>query len=138
MRHLNGYNRLGRESSHRMAMLRNMATSLVISERLSTTLAKARALRSFVERLVSLGTRGDLHARRQVAAACYSDEAVAKLFTELAKRFRDRPGGYTRILKTGNRKGDGGRTATIEFVDYVESGDAEVAEEAPSSKKKDK
>ncbi len=119
MRHRHGYNTLGKESSHRRAMLRNMATSLVLHERINTTLPKAKELRSVVERLVTLGKRGDLHARRQAASYFLDKEATAKCFSSLGARFKDRPGGYTRILRRGVRFGDGAKLATIEFVDFA-------------------
>ena len=131
MRHLHGYRRLGRGSAHRKAMLRNMATSMVKHERITTTLPKAKELRSIVERMVTLGKRGDIHARRLAAKVLYDDDVVAKLFEELAKRFQDRPGGYTRILRMGPRFGDGAKLAAIEFVDYDrEKAEASVEAEA--------
>lgn len=118
MRHKHGYNKLGRESSHRRAMLRNMATSLVEHERIDTTLAKAKEIRSVVEKLVTLGKKGSLHHRRQAASYLFDKKTVKKLFDDLAPRMKDRPGGYLRIIKRGVRFGDGAKLATIEFVDY--------------------
>ena len=118
MRHKHGYNKLGRESSHRRAMLRNMATSLVEHERIDTTLAKAKEIRSVVEKLVTLGKKGGLHHRRQAAGYLFDKKTVKKLFDDLAPRMKDRPGGYLRIIKRGVRFGDGAKLATIEFVDY--------------------
>lgn len=118
MRHRHGYNKLGRESSHRRAMLRNMATSLVLHESITTTLPKAKELRRVVEKLVTLGKRGDLHARRQAAGYFMDKDATAKVFNALGDRFKERPGGYTRILRRGVRFGDGAKMATIQFVDY--------------------
>lgn len=118
MRHKYGYNKLGRESSHRRAMLRNLATSLVTHERITTTLPKAKALRSVVEKMVTLGKKGGLHHRRIAAGYLFEKEAVSKVFSDLAERFKDRPGGYLRILRRGVRFGDGAKMATIEFVDY--------------------
>lgn len=129
MRHLNGYRKLGRDSSHRRALLRNMATSLVLHERIQTTLPKAKELRSIIDKMITLGKRGDLHARRQAASYLFDDAAVAKVFADLAKRFKDRPGGYTRILKTGVRFGDGADLATMQLVDFGEAG--EKAAKAP-------
>ncbi len=117
MRHLHGYRKLGRVSSHRQAMFRNMATSLVMQERINTTLPKAKELRGIVERLITLGKRGDLHARRLAASYFFDDEAVKKVFSSLAARFKDRPGGYTRILRCGTRFGDGAKLAIIELLD---------------------
>ena len=118
MRHLNGYRKLGRKSAHRKAMLRNMATSLVLHERIDTTLQKAKEVRSIVEKMITLGKRGDLHARRQADSFFFDDEAVTKVFSGLAGRFKERNGGYTRILKKGFRVGDSADLATLEFVDF--------------------
>jgi large subunit ribosomal protein L17 len=106
-------------SAHRRAVLRNMATSLVKHERLNTTVPRAKELRRIVEKLITLGKRGDLHARRQVADFVFDDDATRKIFADLSERMKDRPGGYTRILKVGPRKGDGADMALIEFVDHV-------------------
>jgi len=120
MRHHKGYRKLGRVSSHRKAMLRNMATSLVLHERIETTVPKAKELRGIVDRMITLGKRGDLHARRMAASYLFDDAAVAKVFTDLAERFKTRPGGYTRILKKGYRFGDGADMAFVELVDFQE------------------
>lgn len=139
MRHLNGYRKLGRESSHRRAMLRNMATSLVLHERIETTVPKAKELRGIVDRMITLGKRGDLHARRQAAGYLFNDEAVSKVFGDLAERFKNRPGGYTRILKKGFRFGDGADMALLELVDYTLPGSEPVekaAKKAPLKAKK--
>lgn len=140
MRHGHGYRKLGRVSSHRRAMLRNMATSLVLHERIETTVPKAKELRSIVDKMITLGKRGDLHARRQAASYLFSDEAVKKVFAELAPRFKDRPGGYTRILKKGYRFGDGADMAFLELVDFEHDGAKDAAPEAaaPTKKKKAK
>lgn len=135
MRHLNGYRKLGRESSHRRAMLRNMATSLVLHERIETTVPKAKELRGIVDRMITLGKRGDLHARRQAAGYLFNDDAVSKVFGDLAERFKNRPGGYTRILKKGFRFGDGADMAFLELVDYAVAG-AETAEKPKAKAKK--
>ena len=118
MRHQHGYRKLGRESAHRRAMFRNMATSLLMHERIETTLPKAKELRGIVEKMITLGKRGDLHARRSAASYLFNDEAVAKVFSDLAKRFESRPGGYTRILRKGFRFGDGADMAFLELVDF--------------------
>lgn len=118
MRHRKGYNHLGRNSSHRKAMLRNMATSLIKHESITTTLPKAKSLRSVVEKLVTLGKKGEIHHRRLAAKTLQEDSAVAKLFNEIAPKHKERPGGYLRILKRGIRFGDGANMATIQFVDY--------------------
>jgi large subunit ribosomal protein L17 len=99
-------------------MLRNMATSLVLHERIDTTLQKAKEVRSLVEQMITLGKRGDLHARRQADSFLFDDAAVAKVFDSLASRFKERNGGYTRILKRGFRVGDSADLATLEFVDF--------------------
>lgn len=138
MRHLNAHRKLGRTSSHRKSLLRNMATSLVLNERIVTTLQKAKELRPFVERAVTLGKRGDLHSRRLAASYFHAGNqgwndnpkrlkhgsdrtagvaALAKLFDVLAARYSTRKGGYTRILKLGSRRGDGAELAIIEFVE---------------------
>jgi large subunit ribosomal protein L17 len=95
-----------------------MATSLLMHERIETTLPKAKELRGIVEKMITLGKRGDLHARRSAASYLFNDEAVAKVFSDLAKRFESRPGGYTRILRKGFRFGDGADMAFLELVDF--------------------
>lgn len=119
MRHLNGYRKLGRRTDHRRAMLRNLTTSVVLHERVDTTVQKAKEIRSLVEKMITLGKRGDLHARRTAASYLFDDAAVAKLFGDLAGRFKTRNGGYTRILKRGVRVGDSAQLATLEFVDFA-------------------
>ncbi|MGH9481442.1 MAG: 50S ribosomal protein L17 [Terriglobales bacterium] len=116
MRHLNAGYKLGRNTSHRRALLRNLVTSLVLEERIQTTVPKAKAMRPLAERMVTLGKRGSLHARRQAAAFLLEPLAVGKLFDQIAARFGDRPGGYTRIVKTGFRAGDNAPLAYIEFL----------------------
>ncbi len=120
MRHLHGYRKLGRISSHRRAMLRNMTTSLLMHERIETTVEKAKELRRVAEKMITLGKRGDLHARRQAASYLFDDSVVQKVFSEIAGRFKDRKGGYTRIIKKGFRFGDGADLAFLELVDYQE------------------
>lgn len=116
MRHRNAGYKLGRNTSHRRALMRNLVTSLVLEERVQTTVPKAKAIRPWAERMVTLGKTGTLHARRQAAAYLQSPEAVAKLFDRLAPRFGDRPGGYTRIIRTGFRAGDNAELAFIEYL----------------------
>ena len=119
------YRKLGRTSDHRKALLRTLATDLIINERIETTEARAKELRSVVEKLITLGKRGGLHARRQAAAYVRKEvaneennqDALQKLFSDLAPRFADRQGGYTRILKVGPRRGDAAPMVIIEFVD---------------------
>jgi large subunit ribosomal protein L17 len=117
MRHRIKGRKLNRTSTHRKAMLKNMATSLIVHEQIVTTLPKAKEMKRFADKLISLGKRKTLHARRQAFAILRSEEAVAKLFDTLADRYADRPGGYTRVLKAGFRYGDAAAMAVIELVD---------------------
>lgn len=117
MRHGAAYRKLGRTVSHRQAMFANMAASLIKHEQITTTLPKAKELRPFVEKLVTLAKRGDLHARRQAISAVRDVPQVGKLFDTLAARYADRQGGYIRIMKAGFRHGDNAPMAVIEFVD---------------------
>ena len=117
MRHGAAYRKLGRTASHRTAMFANMAASLIKHEQITTTLPKAKELRPFVEKMVTLGKKGDLHARRQADAQLKQDQHVAKLFEVLGARYKDRQGGYVRILKAGFRYGDMAPMAIIELVD---------------------
>ena len=117
MRHQKTRNKLNRKTAHRKALLRNLATALFRHERIETTSAKARALRPYAERLITLGKRGDLHARRRAARYVQDHEVLQKLFDEIAERFRAREGGYTRILKIGLRAGDKAPLSLIELVD---------------------
>ena len=117
MRHARGYRRLNRTHEHRKALFANMAGSLIEHEQIKTTLPKAKELRPIVEKLITLAKRGDLHARRQAAAMLKEDKDVAKLFDVLAARYKDRAGGYTRVLKAGFRYGDMAPMAIIEFVE---------------------
>ena len=116
MRHRKKGRKLQRTASHRRAMLRNLATSLFRYERIETTTAKAKDLRPYAERLITLARRGDLHARRLVARKIQDREVLGKLFDEISSRYAERPGGYTRILKLGNRKGDAAEISLIELV----------------------
>jgi large subunit ribosomal protein L17 len=116
MRHRAKGRQLSRTSSHRRALLNNMATSLFQHERIVTTEAKAKELRPFAEKLITLARRGDLHARRLVERKVKDREVLAKLFAEIGPRFAGRPGGYTRILKLGHRPGDGADQARIELL----------------------
>ena len=116
MRHRNYGRKLSRKTEHRRALLRNLVTSLILEERVETTVAKAKAARAVAEQIITMGKRGDLHARRLAAAYCLTAPAVKKLFEDVAKRFASRPGGYTRIVRTGWRKGDGADTAVLELV----------------------
>lgn len=119
-----GYRKLGRTSSQRKALLRDLATDLIIHERIETTEARAKELRSVVEKMITLGKRGDLHARRQAASFIRNEvadveqgqDAVQKLFSDIAPRYEERQGGYTRIMKIGPRRGDGAPVVVIELV----------------------
>ncbi|WP_297617113.1 50S ribosomal protein L17 [uncultured Roseicyclus sp.] len=117
MRHASGYRRLNRTHEHRKAMFANMAGSLIEHEQIKTTLPKAKELRPIIEKLITLGKRGDLHARRQAASQLKQDAYVAKLFDILGPRYAERQGGYVRVLKAGFRYGDMAPMAIIEFVD---------------------
>lgn len=117
MRHGIAGRKLSVTSSHRLAMFRNMATSLLKHEQITTTLPKAKELRPYVERIITLGKRGGLHARRQALAQIRDEKVVDKLFTTLAERYRSRQGGYTRVLKAGVRYGDAADMAIIELVE---------------------
>ena len=116
MRHRKKGRSLSRSPSHRKALLRNMATSLFEHERITTTTARAKELRPYAERLITLAKRGDLHARRMAARRIADRSVLGKLFDDIAPRYAERPGGYTRILKLGNRKGDAAEMALIELV----------------------
>jgi len=117
MRHRKKGRKLSRTAAHRRATLRNMATSLFRHERIETTTAKAKELRPFAERLITLAKRGDLHARRLAAQKIPDREVLGKLFGEIGPRFAERPGGYTRIMKLGTRRGDAAEMALIELVE---------------------
>jgi large subunit ribosomal protein L17 len=143
MRHRAKGRQLSRTSSHKRAMLNNMASSLFEHGRVITTEAKAKELRPFAEKLITLARRGDLHARRLVERRIKDRDTLGKLFTEIGPRFAARPGGYTRILKLGHRRGDGAETALIELVGSefdpkkaaAEKAAAAEAGEAPKSQK---
>ncbi|MBZ4021140.1 50S ribosomal protein L17 [Rhodobacter sp. TJ_12] len=117
MRHARGYRRLNRTHEHRKALFANMCGSLIEHEQIKTTLPKAKELRPVIEKLITLAKRGDLHARRQAAAMLKQDKDVAKLFEVLGPRYKERNGGYTRVLKAGFRYGDMAPMAFIELVD---------------------
>ena len=117
MRHLKAYRKLNRTSSHRSLMLRNLVTSLFEHERVETTLMKAKEARRIAERMITLGKRGTLHARRQAASVLMKKSVVKKLFDEIAPKYENRNGGYTRILRVGYRKGDGAPLAFLELVE---------------------
>ncbi|HKD92549.1 MAG TPA: 50S ribosomal protein L17 [Terriglobales bacterium] len=116
MRHLKANKKLGRNTAHRRALLRNLATSLILEERIETTIPKAKAMRPHVERLITMAKRGDVAARRNAATFVMTREALDKLFNELGPRFGDRDGGYTRVILTGFQRGDGAAKAFIELL----------------------
>ncbi len=139
MRHGNAHRKLNRTAEHRRAMFANMAAALIKHEQITTTLPKAKDLRPIVEKLVTLGKRGDLHARRQAIAEIRDVAMVKKLFAVLGPRYKDRNGGYTRVLKAGFRFGDSAPVAVIEFVERdvdakgVDSGPAQGAQTEASA-----
>jgi len=118
MRHGMQGRKLGRDSSHRRALYANLACSLIEHGRIKTTEAKAKAVKPYAEKMITLGRRGDLHARRQALAELHSQERVHQLFSEIAPRMADRAGGYTRIVKIGPRQGDAAAMVFLELVDY--------------------
>ncbi|HNS18461.1 MAG TPA: 50S ribosomal protein L17 [Bacteroidales bacterium] len=120
MRHRRNFNHLSRTSTHRKSMLSNMASSLILKKRINTTLAKAKALRVYVEPIITRAKEDTTHSRRVVFSYLQNKEAVTELFREVSQKVANRPGGYTRILKTGNRLGDSAEMALIELVDYNE------------------
>ena len=132
MRHNKGFNHLGRKSGHRKAMLANMATSLILHKRIETTVAKAKALRVYVEPLITKSKDDTTHSRRTVFSYLKQKEAVTELFRVIAPKIADRPGGYTRVIKTGFRQGDAADMAIIELVDFNEAALAA----APAKEKK--
>lgn len=136
MRHRIAGWQLGRNTSHRRALLRNLVTSLIIEERIETTVTKAKAIRAHVEKMITLGKRGDVAARRLAASYLMTREAVDHLFDKVAPRFGDREGGYTRIVLTGFRKGDGGEKAFIELLGSEKVIDAKREKRAEARSKR--
>ena len=130
MRHNKAINHLGRQSGHRKAMLANMATSLILHKRIETTVAKAKALKMYVEPLITKSKDDSTHSRRTVFSYLKNKYAVTELFRTIAPKIADRPGGYTRVLKTGFRSGDGADMALIELVDFNEAALASTAKKA--------
>ena len=116
MRHLKSGFKLGKQPAHRRAVLRNLVTNLIVNERITTTILRAKATRRLAEKMITLGKRDTLHTRRQAAAFLQTPVATKKLFADLAPRFADRPGGYTRIIRRGWRIGDGAELAILEFI----------------------
>ena len=138
MRHNKNFNHLGRQAGHRKAMLSNMASSLILHKRIETTVAKAKAVRQFVEPLVTRSKEDTTHSRRVVFSYLKQKEAVTELFRTIAPKIAERPGGYTRILKTGFRLGDGADMCIIEFVDFNEAYTLGVAPAAVAAEAKPK
>ena len=130
MRHNKAINHLGRKSGHRKALLANMATSLILHKRIETTVAKAKALQGYVEPLITKSKEDSTHSRRVVFSYLKNKEAVTELFRTVAPKIADRPGGYTRVLKTGVRQGDGADMALIELVDFNEAALASTVKKA--------
>ena len=135
MRHLKAGRKFGRTSAHRKALFRNLVQALIKRERISTTLAKAKELRGKVEKTITLGKKGTLHARRQAFKLAPAKEAVQKVFGPLAERYANRPGGYARIIRIGHRKGDDAPMAFIELVDR--EGEAKVSSKEKTAPKKE-
>lgn len=135
MKHRARARKLGRSTSHRLAMLRNMVTSLLDHERVHTTDAKAKEVRRVAERMITLGKRGDMHARRRALRVIRRREVAAKVFGELAERYRDRPGGYTRVVKLGQRHGDAAPLSLVELISGETVAEAPAAETKPRRKK---
>lgn len=134
MRHLKSGKKLSRSVSHRRALLRNMASSFILHERAETTLPKAKTLKGVVEKLVGMAKKDDLHKRRQAYSYLMDKSAVHKLFTDVAPRFKNRNGGFTRVVRTGFRHGDAAQMALIEFVEKKSAATIEK-ESAPAAKK---
>jgi large subunit ribosomal protein L17 len=135
MRHLKRTAKLGRTSTHRNAMLANLVCSLIMHKRVTTTLAKAKAARSVAEKMVTLGKSGSMHHRRLAVARLHQEDAAKTLFKEIAPAFKERNGGYTRIVRMGQRQGDAAQRAILEWVDYVPPAPAPT-ETAPAEETK--
>ncbi len=133
MRHRKDGRRLGRNTSHRKALLKNLAIALILNERIRTTVARGKELRRLGDRLATLAKRGDLHARRMAASHLNSKEATKKLFETIGPRFQGRPGGYTRLIKAGYRPGD---NASMCFIEYLPQEGGETKEKAKGGRKK--
>jgi large subunit ribosomal protein L17 len=135
MRHRNGGFKLGRNTSHRRALLRNLVTSIILNDKVHTTITKAKATRPIVEKMITLGKNGSVHARRQALAYLMTPEAVDRLFAVVAPRYESRPGGYSRITRTGQRQGDAAEMAYIELLGS-ETELSEKAEKRAEARKK--
>ncbi len=136
MRHRNGGFKLGRNTSHRRAMLRNLVTSIILNDRVETTITKCKATRPIVEKMITLGKKGDVHSRRQALSYLMTDEAVARLFTTVAPRYSTRPGGYLRIVRTYARKGDAAEMAVIELLGAEQELNEKAQKRAEARQKK--
>ncbi|MGO8764117.1 MAG: 50S ribosomal protein L17 [Limisphaerales bacterium] len=136
MRHLKRTAKLGRTSEHRNAMLANLVCSLIVHRRVTTTLAKAKAARSVAEKMVTLGKKGSLHHRRLAVARLHQEDAAKILFKEIAPAFKDRNGGYTRIVRMNQRIGDAAQRAILEWVDFIEEPPAASETAAPAAETK--
>ena len=136
MRHRNAGFKLGRNTSHRRALLRNLVTSVLVEDRVQTTVAKAKAVRPLIEKMITLGKKGDVASRRQALAFLTTDTAVTRLFEIVAPRYGDRQGGYLRIVRAGFRKGDGGETAFIELLGAEKQLEAKRAKSVEKKAKK--
>ena len=135
MRHLKRTAKLGRQFEHRNAMLANLVCSLIKHKRITTTLAKAKAARSVAEKLVTLGKRGSIHDRRLAVARLHQEDAAKMLFADIAPGFKDRPGGYTRIIRLNQRQGDSAQRAILEWVDFEMTAEPEPPKAEPKGKK---
>jgi large subunit ribosomal protein L17 len=133
VRHHRVGKKLGRDSAHRKSLYANLACSLIEHGRIKTTMSKAKAVKPFAEQMITLGKRGDLHARRLALSELRDRDVVHRLFEDVAPRFADRPGGYSRIVKLGVRQGDSAEMAYLEFVDYEPEGAIPVAAAADES-----
>jgi large subunit ribosomal protein L17 len=138
MRHRVNTRKLGRTSAHRVAMYRNLVSSLLEHEKVETTHAKAREVKRLADRMITLGKRGDLHARRQALRVVHGREVAAKLFGELAERYASRPGGYTRVLRTRRRVGDNAEMSIVQLVEKLEAPGGEKAPKKKASKARTK
>jgi len=136
MRHRNAGFKLGRNPSHRRALLRNLVTSIILNDRVETTITKAKATRPIVEKMITLGKRGDVHARRQALSYLMTPESVTRLFTTVAPRYGSRNGGYLRIVRSGQRQGDAAEMAFIELLGAEQELDAKAAKRAEARAKK--
>jgi large subunit ribosomal protein L17 len=137
VRHQRSGKKLGRDSAHRKALYSNLAGALIEHGRIETTEAKAKAVKPFAEKMITLGRRGDLHARRQALAALRSNDVVHQLFADVAPRFADRQGGYTRIVKLGPRQGDAADMVYLELVDYEPAATAFAPPRAPREEREE-